>query len=429
MPRRIPLGTISDAVLPSPLDEASRFFGDVPGPGAYKCVDEFPLPQGGRISTEPPREKLRVELCYQPEPGQYGYTVDPMRPTPKLVPFSREKKEPRHIMEEIRRSAKIPGPGDHDTAVAADSLNPFCPDGGRCLMASKPSSYFDAAARLTEENPGPGTYGLPGALRLESKSVAVWHHQSETIDETRRLVREASGGVGDDTPGPGTYFPVEPRAVRIPSLKGKRLPHGMPKPYDYDCMPDLCRRFKAPALRSFVPLREQNSADEIFRGRPRRSASSGALGRGAPPPAEPEEEPVASSCMGPSTPGPEDSSVQWQAGGLEPRRAPRRAASEGRISRPPPLHPLAQEAAKFYPPLSRDARRRAADRLSSLPVRCGPMGAGNPLVADAMSHEYGRYCAGKMRLDAVSEDLRSATESVLEPLNVDELKRDHGAVS
>lgn len=410
-----PGGKISEAVLPSPLDAPARTSADTPGPGAYALPPDFPLPEGGRVNRDPPIQKLKIDHILYPTPGPVAYNPENPAATcgKKQLPFSKEKKVPLFIQNEERRARCIPAPGDYDVDRAHDAYLPFLPEGGRICQGEKPESYFDAVTKLSKGVPGPGSYQPSDSAWRKPIGVGVWRFESETLAQSRKLVEDATGA-SSGPPGPGAYSLPEEKPVRIPSLKGRKLPHAMPRPYNYNCMPDLCQKFK-----SFVPLREQNSGDAIFGGprQLRRSASSSAAVSGAATPAAEAAPPSADS----------GEEVRWEAGSFgraaelaQARRRLPRAMSAGRTR--PPLHEVVGEVAKTYPQLHGHGAKtkRAAPKPEVLPMKSEKA---QHVSTEVGSEDYERFSAGKWRLEAVSEGLQSITEAACEPLDLEELRR------
>lgn len=370
-------GRISEARVPSCLDAGVKAHRGIPGPGSYdtRNFEGLDLPEGGRLNLNPPHPKVSVDDVFQ-QPGPNAYTPnDPMKPTVTYGrPFGYAVREPQHIKDAVRQSRGLPGPGAYDMDQAMEAALPFCPEGGRCLMASKPESYFDAATKQTASNPAPDSYTLPGALNLKANSEPVWRHESETYGESKAIV-DGILNLRMVTPGPGTYDIPETATKPIvppPSLKSRRLPHAMPAPFNYNCTKDLCSKF--------VPFRQRNSSTMIFEGkggqklaRPTSTPTLGeetSLSRSETRAKRRQESVIPGSTGRPmQEPEPDPASdeglvrpVSRRAGGIG-----RRTHSAGSISASVD-HPSVKEATKHYPKLA-GRKGRATEHFLPMATR------------------------------------------------------------
>jgi hypothetical protein len=186
-----PLGKISSSQHPSVHDHFAKAKADVPGPGNYDTPDtkDWALPEGGRVSRNPPVERFKPFDEYpSPPPGAYGIPNDPTRPSQASGQFSKQPRVSEYIMNDVNRSKSIPGPGAHDVLEAMESQKPFCPEGGRGMMAVKPKGYFEVAPTLTSGNPAPDAYTLPGAIDANrAAGRLVYKYESATMGETRDM--------------------------------------------------------------------------------------------------------------------------------------------------------------------------------------------------------------------------------------------------
>jgi len=406
------LGKISDAKIPSALDQGAREKALVPGPGSYETPDlgDIPLPEGGRLNRKPPQEKFRLDEYPKPAPGAYGIPHDPTVPRQLYGNFGKDPRICKFIQEEVNKSKGIPAPGSHEVMDSMESLRPFCPEGGRYLEAgSRPRSYFDSAAKLKESTPGPDRYNLPGAIQKnKAHGKLVWKYQSETLAKTKQVVTKAVGGPHDN-PAPGTYTLPDPAPLApVPSLKGRQLAHAMPHPYAYNCAPDHSGKFN-----SLAPVREQNAGEQIFgrdftpnRGKEGRAAKAKAIA----------DEVVASNM--PLTlvereieqPG---ETVQWRSGGFA---ALRKAKSAPVIEKPE--HPAVAETMGHYQALSKKYGRKDKTYL--------PLATKRPEIVrtHTKSNEYTTLQNKKWELGALAAEIMAQTAATMEPLDEGKLRNE-----
>lgn len=448
-------GKISEANVPSALDAPVRTGKAVPGPGAYNVPPPAFVPEGGRLYNRPDaiqgaldREALKGDA--EPGPDKYTPSDTLVKPANAGIKFEKQSKEAKYIKDQVRLAAQVPGPGAYDATAAAEYVKPFVPEGGRSLMASKPkTTYFDDAAALMQANPGPAAYSLPGSIDVRPAGQPVFRHESATAAESKKLV-DRCNAASSGTPGPGAYTLPDPYPLMpAPSQKGKSLPHGMPKPFDYNATPDYAGNF-APRPKEMLlqPVRSKNSGDQIFG---RFSASGGQapggnildggkiLGGGAG--AEPgsgqtdddvwEDEPEGE--VGPVEEMEEK--VVWKEGGFETSGAQQqggsrnlmestesrqgssvmqRSRSMGALGQS--RHPAVEKAAKSYNRLSGFRKKPTRTFLPMASRRC-------PIIrTEDTSAEYQRYYVCKSRLEEAGS--RIAGQSMLEPLDLEKLLAD-----
>jgi len=405
------LGKISESRIPSVLDYSQKVKAFVPGPGFYNTPDtrEFPLPEGGRVSRNAPVERFKPFDEYpRPSPGEYGVPNDPARPRHVNGAFTKEKRVSKYIQEAVDRSKKLPGPGDHDVVEAMDSSKPFCPEGGRCLMQTKPPSYFDQAPLPTEGNPPPDAYNISSGLKSNvNPGKLVYRYESATIGETRELVQRYAGS--GDAPAPGTYNVPDPAHLGgAPTLKGRQLPYAMPHPFAYNCQPDYDGKFaQQPSVL------QRNSAELIFGTGVKRgmSQSKGSAKNSRPSSGDRVKDKELPPSVGPLAAEQPEAQVEWKAGGFATIK---RSKSAAVIKAE---HPSVREAAKCYPMLQKRHRSSSqflpmtVKRIDSVPTHEG-------------SEECDRLRCGKWYLGSLAAGLQKATDAALEVLDEEKLKRD-----
>jgi len=409
-----PGGKISDSQVPAPLDAPARMNAFVPGPGSYSTPDlrDFALPEGGRLSRKPPAPVDQYNIKElenpRPAPGAYGIPNDPTRPVTNAGKFSKYPKYSKFIRDVTQRSRHIPGPGAHEVLEAQDNIKPFCPEGGRCLMASKPVGYFDKAAKLTEGNPAPTSYDLQGSIQHKGKGQLVWRYESASLDESRKLVDGAVGG-NSTAPGPGAYTPHDPPALaQAPTMRGRTVAHGMPHPFAYNCQPDLSRKFE--------PVRQQNSGSMIYgRDMKRVSGSTKLASRSQPSLLDRvSTQEMLVAAVGPGQVGELDDPVQWRSGGFS---GVRKSKSSSALASSPPEHPCVENAMRQYPALARKDR----DGSTFLPMSSK---RSEPICTHDVSSQCKRLQRKKWELAAVAESIQSVATGVMEPLDEEKLKKD-----
>jgi len=397
-----PLGKISKTVAPSPLDHEAKQRAHVPGPGSYAAPDTFALPEGGRLNRHAPPERLKIDEYPKPPPGTYGVPHDPSRPRNVNGKFSKDPKVTKFINDEVVRSREIPGPGTHAVLEAFESVKPFFPEGGRCLMAVKPASYFEKAPQLAEGKPGPDRYTLPSALNTnKATGRLVYRYESATIQDTKHIITRTVGEA-EAVPGPGHYSLPDPEPLTKPiTLKTKAFSHGMPHPFAYNCAPDYARNF-------ITPVRQQNNADKIFGTGVKRGAASASRALRPSEDQGDQGDEVAeidlNNTAGIFDTDPAEGVVQWRSGGFT---SIKKSKSTGAIRSE---HPSVLETKKTYPKLA----GRNRDNSTFLPMASR---RSESLSTHDNSEEYQRLCHGKWQMKAVAEGLQNLTAAALEPLD------------
>lgn len=424
-------GRISEARVPSCLDAEAKMRRSMPGPASYNTrnFEGLDLPEGGKLNTVPPRESVSVSHVFaDPGPGQYT-PLDPMKPTVTHGRcFGKDPREPQHIRDAVNQSRGMPGPGAYDMERAAEFADPFCPEGGRALMAAKPESYFDAVAKLTASNPGPNSYMLPGAVDKKPQSEAIWRHESETFAESKAIV-EGILNLKMVTPGPGAYDMPDGATKPIvgpPTLKTRKLPHGMPPPFAYNCTKDLCSKF--------VPFRQRNSSTMIYEGkggqkltrpsstpvladesglsrtelrakRRQESVIPGSTGRSMQEP-DPEQQPA--SDEGFIRPFTRSGSTGMA----------RRSHSAGSMVASTVDHPSVKEATKHYPKLAGRKGRATHHFLPMAARRVESLGTKD------LSENFQRYHYSRKQMEDLGAATHDLSKIALESFDLDKLMQD-----
>jgi len=406
----------------------------VPGPGAYSTPDmmDFALPEGGRVNRQPPVEKLQMDEYPQPAPGEYGIPNDPTAKINNTGKFGRNKRVSKFIEDEVQRSRSVPAPGQYNT-VEYDILDhgkgvpkpakPFCSNGGKLSM-SKQESYFDAAPKRWESNPGPGRYTLPDAINANKACGQVcFKYQSATLYETKALVQKLSS---DATPGPGHYVVPDPEPLTKPIVMKSRAMYSMPAPYNYNCQPDLGNKFTEKAI---VPVRQSNNGDQIYgngfkHGKAPKFTGAGAKGS-RPSSAGSTAKAVQVHTAPPMLQSPDigqmgltamdingEDAVQWRSGGFALLKKSRSAPAVRQ------LHPAVEQTKKTYGTLAKGKR----DKSTHMPMCVRrPL---EPIPTHESSEEVGHLGRGKMNLSMIHQHLEHHTASVLEPLDEKKLARE-----
>jgi len=298
---------------------------------------------------------------------------------------------------------------------AMEVSRPFLPEGGRSLDASKPASYFDAATKLSADNPPPGSYDLPGSFNTKTVGRLVYRYESATIQETKDLVTKVIGSA-DEAPGPGSYnLPDPPNINGVPTLKGRQLPFAMPHPFAYNCAPDTMGKYSL-----LAPVRQSNNADQIFGiGVRRGGGNTGPSSKQRPSSAGPDQvsaKDLKDIPMVPAVVNENDTdveAVQWKSGGFTTLKKSR---STGAVKAE---HPSVEEAAKFYPMLARKHRGTGASSFLPMASR-----RSETIPTGDTSEEYQRLQRSKWQLNACVQSLAQATSQALEPLDLEKLREE-----
>jgi len=407
------LGKISEAKLPSALDYEAKNKGFVPAPGSYQTPDlrGFPLPEGGKLNTKPPQQRIELDEYPKPAPGAYGVPNDPTQPRMVNGRFSRDPRVTQFIKEQEMRSRGIPAPGAHEVQESMEMMKPFVPEGGRYLDAHKPKSYFDVAPTLIQDNPPPGSYDVKGSVQ-GNKAVGrvVYRYESATINETKDLITKAVGDA-NEAPGPGHYALPDPAPLgSVPALKGRTLPYAMPHPYAYNCAPDHTRSFLA-------PVRSQNNAEQIF-GNGWRQGAAAAAKRGGRSKSEAGRSDQVQLAELPFGVGEEekpleDGAVQWRSGGFSSLK---KSKSTSAVRAPEIDSVVEQGVGKSYPPLAKNRRTNS----TFLPMSSRRT---EQVYTRHSSEENQRLGHSKWKINKLMEGIQNATTAALEPLDVDKLKQ------
>jgi hypothetical protein len=413
-------GKISNAQVPSALGHPAKTHGYVPGPGSYQTHDPlgYALPDGGRLNRKPPDDKYKLDEYPRPAPHDYGRPKNPAWPRAVSGQFSKTAKRNELIHQEQRRAKGLPGPGAHEVQESMESVRPFCPEGGRTLVGSKPTGYFDTAPTLSHGLPGPGTYDLAGDIKPQELGRLVYKYESATIQESNHLVTRAVGA-RNEAPGPGAYNIPEPAPLApAPAMRGRNV-KPLPAPFADRLNPDLARKF-------IVPVREQNSGEQIYgtglsrsmAALPSASKDGGSPGRPASVGGRADQVPAIELPQGVGEPLMSDhdqivDGVQWKSGGFASLKKSR---STGNVRSIPDMHPNVEQASKFYISMARKNGR--GDNIF-LP---GSSRRSENILTHENCEAFQRLARGKYQLKAVAEGIQSATAAALEPLDTEKLR-------
>jgi len=406
------LGKISDSKIPSAIEAGAREKALVPGPGAYDTPDQrdIALPEGGRLSRKPPQEKFRLDEYPTPPPGTYGIPHDPTLPRQLYGTFGKDPRVSKFIQDQVKLSAGVPAPGEHEVMDSMESLRPFCPEGGRYLeQVGRGPSYFEEAAKLADSKPGPDRYNLPGSIRPnKAAGKLVWKYKSETLQQTKALITKVVGNP-NEVPPPGTYTLPDPAPLaQSPAIKGRGLSHGMPHPYAYNCAPDLSGKFDL-----MSPVRTQNSGAQIYG----RDYSKGAVSKESrTSKARSSADEVVANNM-PVTLAERDieqpgETIQWRSGGFA---ALHKVKSAPVISQRE--HPAVEQCMKHYASLSRKHDRQDKTFM--------PMTSKRPEIikTHSKSVDCQQFHRQKYQLGAIAAQIEAHTFATLEPLDEAKLRQ------
>jgi hypothetical protein len=393
--RNLPHGKVSDAQIPSYLDIPAQRSADIPGPGSYEIVGDVPLPEGGRFNEAPmprnpdPREFAPEPATYDPVPvGNYS----------KLTKFtSKAEREPEHIVEAERAGKATPGPGAYQDVKSYSSKyhKPFLPNGGRTLDAAPNSNYFDDVAKTRSHQLGP-KYDVTRDFINEPQGKPVYRYQSETLAETKKMVKQA---LGSEAPGPGAYnLPTvkpPPGAVPFEGLS-RDNPYALPPPFEYGGTKDYTRRY-------YVPLLKSGSADAIY-GR--------FDSKGQKAPANPEDFPT----MKRSRPAKSREELEASRDERFYREEQRRRYRKG-------LHSNLKQAASTYKDFS-GKKHQATEQLMPMAARRHV-----EVGTDSTDDEWMSFELHRAKLDAAADVLEANMHELLEPLDTARLlNRAHGVL-
>lgn len=419
-PRNVSHGGFSHANPPSMLDAVQHMARQLPGPGQYdtRNPDGLDLPEGGRLNRNIPKESVLPKDYGTPSPCHYDQTADPTRPRQVFGSFGLDPRYSKYIRDEELRAREIPAPGSYDLEAASEAAMPFCPEGGRIGAGAKPSSYFDAAAKLAEGKPAPDAYDPPGSFQVKPQGQSILRHESATITESKALVEKFVNLTGS-VPGPGTYNmpdPMSPELIRgSPTLKGRKLPHSMPQPYQYNCAPDYSRKF--------VPFRQQNSGDQIYGRQGHAKKHLLAMQERELQGRDVTLDTTLKTLSEPAS-EPQMTGVSWTEGGFEtirgsPSRQPKQSPQKSKSTGALPLsfaHPAVEMAAVSYPKLAGRQRRGTQLFMPMASRRCEVVGTKDH------SLEYRKFHLSRDRLDQLSAGLRDAVGATVAQVDPEEMK-------
>ncbi|KAF4735347.1 hypothetical protein FOZ63_008160, partial [Perkinsus olseni] len=144
-----------------------------------------------------------------------------------------------------RAAAEIPAPNEYDAVNAHTKLTekgqyPTLKQGLERPLPGKNCSIFEEIADTKRMVPGPGAYSPRRPPQRQSQSRPVLKLEGETSAVSRRLF------LAKEVPGPGAYdIPEAPSSPVIAVMKPgeARLPYSMPRPFDYNCQPDVGQKF------------------------------------------------------------------------------------------------------------------------------------------------------------------------------------------
>lgn len=290
-------------------------------------------------------------------------------------------------------------------------------------MASKPQSYFDAAAKLTSSNPGPDSYKLADTLGQKPNSEAVWRHESETYAESKNLV-DGVLNLKMVTPGPGAYDIPDGATKPIvgpPTLKTRKFPHGMPHPFSYNCTPDLASKF--------VPYRQRNSSSMIYEGKGGQKLSrpsstpvleeNSSLSRAELRAKRRQESLIPGSIRSTQEPDPEQqpSVDDAFARPVSRRGGGRRSHSAGSMIATVD-HPSVKEAMKHYPRLAGRTGHGTEHFLPMAARRNEGVGTRDASAA------FQRFHYTQKQMEQLGEEAHDLCKTALETLDLDQLMKD-----
>jgi hypothetical protein len=393
--RNLPLGKLSESRIPSYLDIPAQRNADIPGPGSYEIVGDVPLPEGGRFNEAPPLRHPDPRE-FSPEPATYDPV--PVSNHSKLTKFtSTAAREAEHIAEAERAAKKTPGPGAYQDVKSYGSKyhKPFLPNGGRTLDAAPNSSYFDDVAKSRAHQLGP-KYDVTRDFINEPQGKPVYRYQSETLAETKKMVKQA---LGAEAPGPGAYdLPAvkpPPGAVPFEGLS-RDNPYALPPPFEYGGTKDYTRRY-------YVPLLKSGSADAIY-GR--------FDSKGGKSPANPSE----SFTVKRSRPAKSREELENAREERYYREEQKRRYRKG-------LHSNLKHAATTYKDFS-GRKHQATEQLMPMAARRHV-----EVGTDSTDDEWMSFELHRAKLDAAADVLEANIHDLLEPLDTTRLlNRAHGVL-
>lgn len=185
---------------------------DVPAPTDYdvrtsgtKRLTERRVPSHTIQKRYEPSERERRDILNAPAPGQYETNQSKLR-VDGGVKFG----DPPRRDASTHLSRQGPAPGEYEPDFSEEALKSrnkkTAVNIGRGTTRDAPGGVFDGATRNV--TPGPGEFELDGEAKAR---VEAQERRRGAVDIRRSTTRNAPGGVfdgiGDDTPGPGAFWP------------------------------------------------------------------------------------------------------------------------------------------------------------------------------------------------------------------------------
>jgi hypothetical protein len=146
-----------------------------------------------------------------PDPCKYFPSLEPVVPAVKMGKFSKSAKFSAQSAVSASTGHEPPEHGTYEVGRAQDFMDPFLPTGGKNILTQhKPKDgYFDDVVKPYQDIPGPGQYQQKQLPKRYDFSQAVYHQSTDTMEETKKLVK---GALSHEVPGPGAYdIPDPPR--------------------------------------------------------------------------------------------------------------------------------------------------------------------------------------------------------------------------
>ncbi|CEL92746.1 unnamed protein product [Vitrella brassicaformis CCMP3155] len=289
--------------------------------------------------------------------------------------------------------AASPGPGDYDLYAPGMLLKKT----GPTMRAPRGELFPEMVARRSSAVLGPD-YNVCGSMLKKSPSKPVVRYETDTMHTTKELVKQQQGGVG--TPGPGTYDPVLPRVDRRVCRSPFKGPTRLATlDYRLKVSPADVSLLESSAIdpRLLTPLGPE------LRDRRRSKQGSTSL-LPSPPPSPP--------------PLPSPSSIGFH-------KLHKSLPSLTHSHRPRPTYSMrpslslpsieSTDARIVHSPLARDSRPEGVQRRARLKAFVREIGrGGRTLGAEEIQ-------LLKLRLERVSEQLKEASQGLMQPLDVPHL--------